>query len=145
MEYKMFFKPGALKCMIDKITRYKISIVAIQEVRWLNSGYIQSGKSIIFYSGLQTGRHEKGVGFVIDKAVMTQVKKIVPVNERICYIRIVQQKLYLIILNCYAPTENADDEEKNSFHDTLETTFDALPKNCIMLTIRDLNTQVGRE
>ncbi|XP_060846523.1 craniofacial development protein 2-like [Rhopalosiphum padi] len=131
--------------MIDEITRYKIPIVAIQEVRWLNSGSIQSGNSIIFYSGLQTGRHEKGVGFMIDKAMMNQVKKFVPVNERICYIRIAQQKLDLIILNCYAPTENADDEEKNSFYDTLEATFDVLPKNCIRLIVGDLNAQVGRE
>jgi hypothetical protein len=56
---RTLFKPGALKGMIDEITRYKIPIVAIQEVRWLNSGSIQSGNSIIFYSGLQTGRHEK--------------------------------------------------------------------------------------
>jgi len=77
-----------------------------------DSGSIQYGNSIILYSGLQTGRHEKGVGFVIDKAVMTQVKKFVPVNERICYIRIAQKKLDLIILNCYALTENADEDEK---------------------------------
>jgi hypothetical protein len=82
---------------------------------------------------------------VIDKAMMNQVKKFVPVNERICYIRIAQQKLDLIILNCYAPTENADDEEKNSFYDTLEATFDALPKNCIRLIVGDLNAQVSRE
>jgi len=83
--------------MIDEITRYKIPIVAIQEVRWLNSGSIQCGNSIILYSDLQTGRHEKGVGFVMDKAMMTIVKKFVPVNERICYIRIAQKKLDLII------------------------------------------------
>ncbi|KAL4083725.1 hypothetical protein QTP88_029041 [Uroleucon formosanum] len=106
---------------------------------------MQSGNSIIFYSGLQTCRHEKGVGFVIDKAVMTQVKTFVPVNERICYIRISHQKLDLIILNCYAPTENADDEEKNSFYDTLERTFDSLPKNSIKLIVGDLNAQVDRQ
>jgi len=142
---RTLFKPVALKCMIDEITRYKIPIVAIQEVRWLNSGSIQCGNSIILYSGLQIGRHDKGVGFVIEKAVMTQVKKIVPVNERICYIRITQKKLDLIILNCYAPTENADEDEKNNFYDTLEATFDALPKNCIRLIVGDLNAQVGRE
>ncbi|XP_015376954.1 PREDICTED: uncharacterized protein LOC107171242 [Diuraphis noxia] len=76
---------------------------------------------------------------------MNQVKKFVPVNERICYIRIAQQKLDLIILNCIAPTENADDEEKNSFYNTLEATFDVLPKNFIRLIVGDLNAQVGRE
>jgi hypothetical protein len=131
--------------MIDEITRYKIPIVTVQEVRWLNSDSIQSGNPIIFYSGLQTGRHEKGVGFVIDRAMMNQDKKFVPVNERICYIRIAQQKLDLIILNCYAPTENADDEENNSFYDTLEANFDVLPKSCIRLIVGDLNAQVGRE
>jgi hypothetical protein len=58
---RTLFKLDALKCMMDEIIRYKIPIVAIQEVRWLNSGSIQSGKSIIFYSGLQTGRYKKGV------------------------------------------------------------------------------------
>jgi hypothetical protein len=50
----------------------------------------------------------------------------------------VQQKLDLIILNCYA-----DDEEKNSFYDTLEATFDLLPKNCIRLIVGNLNAQIG--
>jgi len=63
----------------------------------------------------------------------------VPGNERICYLRILHLKLNLIILNCYALTENADDEEKNRFYDTLERTYDVLPKNCISLIIGDLN------
>lgn len=71
---------------------------------------------------------------MIDKAVITQVNKCVPVNERICYIRISKLKLDLIILNCYAPTENEDEE-----------TFDAFPKNCIRLIVGDLNAQFGRE
>lgn len=35
--------------------------------------------------------------------------------------------------------------KKNSFYDTLERTFDSLPKNSIKLIVEDLNAQVGRE
>lgn len=43
----------------------------VQEVRWLNSGNIQSGVLTIFYSGPRTGRHRKEVGFVMN-AMMSQ-------------------------------------------------------------------------
>jgi len=46
-------------------------------------------------------------------------------------------------LNCYGPTENVDDENINSFYDTLERTFDALPKNYKILIVGNLNTQVN--
>lgn len=62
----MLFKPGALKYIINEIIRHKILLVAIQKVRQLNSGNIQSSNSIIFCSGLKAGRQEKGVGFVIN-------------------------------------------------------------------------------
>lgn len=76
---------------------------------------------------------------------MIQVKTFVPVNERTCYIRISHQKLELIILNCYVPTENTDDEENNYFYDTPERTFDTLSKNCTRLMVGDLNAQLGRD
>lgn len=82
---------------------------------------------------------------MVDKAVMNEVKTFMLVNERICYIRISHPKSDLIIINCYEPTENADDEEKNTFYDTLERTFDALPKNCLRLIVGDLNAQIGIE
>lgn len=67
-----------------------------------------------------------------------------PVNERIFNIRISHQKLNLIIVNCYALTEYADDEEKKKIVCiTLETIFDALAKNCVRLIIGDLNAQIG--
>lgn len=61
---------------------------------------------------LQANKHKKEVGFVIDKAVMIQVKIFVPVSEHICYIGISHQELDLIILHCYALTDNVDDKKK---------------------------------
>jgi len=98
----------------------------------------------IFYSGLQTGRHEKGVEFVIDNLITSRIKIFLAVNHRLCYTRISNQNLDLFILNCYAPTEEAGEEEKNTFYDNLERTFDSL-SYCIKLIVGDKNAQIDRE
>lgn len=66
---------------------------------------------------------------MIYKAVTIQVKTFVLESEHICYIGIPLQQLDLIILSCYALTENVDDKKKNGFYNTLERIFNALPKN----------------
>jgi len=58
-------KPGALQYLLDAIKKYKISIIALQKIRWPNDGNMKKEDKIIFYSGRKDGRHENNVGFVV--------------------------------------------------------------------------------
>jgi endonuclease/exonuclease/phosphatase family metal-dependent hydrolase len=51
----------------------------------------------------------------------------------------------IIVLNVHAPTEDKDDDMKNSFYKELEWVFDQFPRYHIKILLGDFNAKVGRE
>ncbi|KAL4141519.1 hypothetical protein QTP88_004148 [Uroleucon formosanum] len=49
------------------------------------------------------------------------------------------------LLNCYAPTEDKNNEVKSDFYEDLENTYDSLPGNTVKIIVGDLNAQIGWE
>lgn len=69
----MLYATGAMKKVTSTIQKYKLDIVAIQELRWTGVGNIKLRKSIIFYSfGV---KHEYGVVFVVKNDILPYIKK----------------------------------------------------------------------
>jgi len=71
-------KPGAFKYVIYAKDSYKLDILALQEVRWPDSGKIKTGNTTLFYSGNNNGRHENGVGFMINEKILYNTKSFHP-------------------------------------------------------------------
>jgi len=138
-------KPGAFKYVIDANNSYKLDILALQEVRWPDSGNIKSGSTTFFYSGTNNGRCENGVGFMINEKILHNTKSFTPVNDRICYIKISGRLFDLILINCYAPTEDKADDIKEKFYDELETVVNNLPTHSLKMIVGDFNAKIGRE
>jgi len=51
------FRTGACPNLADVLNTYKMNVVAIQEVRWLNVGQIDVDEYVIYYSGSQSSHH----------------------------------------------------------------------------------------
>lgn len=142
---RTLYKPGALNNIIRMTNKYKTEITALQEIRWPGNGNLKSENSTLFYSGTNNQRHENGVGFIVKDTMINLVKKFEPISDRICYLQISGKVLDIVLINCYAPTESADYNTKDEFYDSLERTFDSIPRNCIQIMVGDLNAQVGCE
>lgn len=71
--------------------------------------------------------------------------KFLPVNDRICYIKISGQHFDLILINCYAPTEDKADDIKEKLHDELETVMNSLPTHCLKIIVGGFNVKIGRK
>lgn len=142
---RTLYKPGGLKNINSVIAMYKLHIVALQEIRWPGNGNMQIENVTVFYSSTNFNRYEKGVGFVVNNTILPCIKKIEAVNERICYIHAVRRKFDTILINCYAPTEEKDEEEKSTFYEEVERIYDSLPRHCIKVIVGDFNAQVGKE
>lgn len=89
----------------------------------------------IFYSRSDNGRHEYGVGFILKEPLVKLVKKFEAIDDRLCYLIIKGKTSNIAIINCYAPTETADNDSKDSFYDNLERVYDMIPRNCIRILV----------
>jgi hypothetical protein len=51
----------------------------------------------------------------------------------------------ITVLNVHAPTEDKDDDIKDSFYEGLEQVFDQFPRYHMKILLADFNAKVGRE
>jgi hypothetical protein len=75
-----FFKAGAIKIIIDEIKRYKMLLVALQEIRWPGNGSVKSDYVTILYSKGTSSRHKLGIGFLINESLLPEVIRFEVIN-----------------------------------------------------------------
>jgi hypothetical protein len=71
-------------------------------------------------------KHELGSGFVVHKRIISAVKRVEFVSDRMPYI-ILRGRWCHIVLNVHAPTEDKTDDVKDSFYEGLEHAFKNFP------------------
>ena len=64
-------------------------------------------------------------------------------SDRLIKARFNSKYVKLTLLTCYAPTEDADEEEKDVFYDQLQRAIDDTPSHDVLLVIGDLNARTG--
>jgi hypothetical protein len=73
-----------MRGLMAELTRYNIKIAAIQEMRWKGRDMMDID---ICYSG-SNDRNTLGTGFLIHNSLKSAVMDFVPINERLCILRL---------------------------------------------------------
>jgi exonuclease III len=79
-------RAGSLRKLNNELTKYKIGIMVIQEVKWIGSDILDSGEYRVFYS--RNENNTFGTGFVVHRDYKGSVLGFQPINERICTLRV---------------------------------------------------------
>ncbi|KAF2895051.1 hypothetical protein ILUMI_11124 [Ignelater luminosus] len=123
--------------------KYGISTPALQEIRWQGKSEIKTKKFATIYSGEEKGG-QKGVAFIVFGTMTERIIKTRLINGRMVYINTEMDPYNLSLLNVYAPSKNAKEEEKEKFYEEAEKEYTTIPKEDAIIILGDLNAQIEK-
>ena len=85
----------------------------------------------------------RGVGILVNKNIRGALLEWNPISERIITARIQTKLRNMSIVQCYAPTENVELDEKEAFYSLLHKTLIGIKRSDIIVMMGDFNAQLG--
>ncbi|KAL9969739.1 hypothetical protein ACROYT_G021994 [Oculina patagonica] len=102
----------------------------------------QGGETILF-SGRNDNLHRQGVALILKRGVEKSLLEWKPINERLIRARFFGKQVKMTVIQCYAPTNDADPEQKDIFYETHQAEVENTPSQDLLIVIGDLNAMVG--
>uniref|UniRef100_A0A914XJB6 Endonuclease/exonuclease/phosphatase domain-containing protein n=1 Tax=Plectus sambesii TaxID=2011161 RepID=A0A914XJB6_9BILA len=133
---------GKLDIVKAEMERLNIDILGISELHWIGSGYFNSDDYTVYYSGNDNTRRN-GVAVIASKEVAKAVQRFNAINDRVMSIRLHRKPRSFTILQVYAPTTDANEEDIERFYADLQQAIDQAPAKDAILIAGDFNAKVG--
>ena len=143
------YETGKLYAVEREMEKYGLSILGVSEARWNGSGKRKLGKGkLMVYSGKEEGDvHQAGVALLLSKQARDSLIDWEGHGDRIirATFKSSRQRLNMDIIMVYAPTNEADEEAKETFYDRLAAVIDGRPRRNIVIVMGDLNAKIGED
>ena len=139
---------GKTNTIAKEMRAYNLRVLGLAETRWLQAGQTRLATGeVIIHSGHsdEQAHHTEGVALMLSKDGQRALLGWEPVDSRIitAQFRTSQKRVALNIIQCYAPTNNADDSKKEEFYQKLDDTIRKMSKRDITILMGDMNAKVG--
>lgn len=117
----------------------KYDIIGISEMRRCGTKIEEYDKFILCQIGQTPGKY--GVGFIVNKRLKHCIENFIGITERVALINLNIEGFKLSIIQAYAPTEAAKEEEMEQFYNTINSTINTTHGNLILMG--DFNAKIG--
>jgi exonuclease III len=131
-----------------EMRQYGKEILGVSECRWngYGSNKLVTGETIL-YSGheKEETEHTGGVAFILQDKATRALINLEPIPERLIKARFKSKCNNITIINTYAPTNDANQDDKDSFYECLQTSIDRVHNRDMLIMMRDFNAKIGNE
>ena len=141
---RTMFETGKTAQVTKEIVRYDLDILGVSECRWTGAGRkkTRDGFTTFFFSGKENAR-VNGVALIMNRSTEKTLIEWEPLSNRIIRARYHSKYYKLSILQCYAPTNEAEDEVKDDWYEQLQYEVSRVPQHDLLLIMGDINAKVG--
>ncbi|CAM5093877.1 unnamed protein product [Eretmochelys imbricata] len=142
---RTMYEAGKLAQVRAEMRCYSLHILGVSESRWMGSGRLTaaSGETLLF-SGRDDGQHHEGVAILLKKEVEYSLLAWKSISSRIMRARLKEKHNNITLIQCYAPTNDSDEDVKDKFYLTLQAELERVPRHDLTITMGDLNAKVGK-
>lgn len=134
---------GKLDIVKAEMDREKMDLLGISEMRWTQSGHFRSNEHWVYFSGNEAQRRN-GVAFILNKRISHTVLKYNAISDRAISIRLQGTPVNITIIQVYAPTADAEDEDIEQFYNQVQDEIDRTSRQDLLIFMGDLNAKVGQ-
>ncbi|PIK59088.1 hypothetical protein BSL78_03970 [Apostichopus japonicus] len=121
---------------------YNIDILGLSEVRWTGAGKVRLASGVLCCMWATTNTCTRCCIMLSERIVKTLIEW-TPVSSRLITARFFGKHKKVTIIQVYAPTEAAVEEEKDTFYGQLQEIVDRCSRHDMVFIIGDFNAKVG--
>ena len=136
---------GNLEQLIKTMRSFDIKILGVAETHWnitTDEAFEQDGY-VILHSGRKDEIKRQGVAIIIEKELSKCMTTFSSISERVMSVTLQMVSGITTVIQVYAPDSTYDDDEVESFYNTLQQTIDSIPRKSTVLLMGDFNAKVG--